>query len=762
VIARSARFVVVEGIVQGVGFRPFVHRLATRYELAGWVRNTGSGVEAVIEGGDEQIDAFLYELVSVPPPLSRIDDLRVSERPATDAQAFHIVASDATGGTQAIPADVALCEDCRRELADPADRRYRYPFINCTNCGPRYSIVEALPFDRERTTMRGFAMCVACRSEYDDPHSRRYHAEPIACPACGPHVRIAERGGVPIEDHALSRARRLLAEGKVVAIKGIGGYHLACDARNDRAVERVRRWKNRGDKPLAIMVRDERELAHLADVTGAERDLLASPAHPVVLVARGDRGRVSPHVNPGVTTLGVMLPYTPLHVLLLDDSSSVAVPPALVLTSANRSSEPMIVDDATALSRLCEIADAVLVHDRPIATRVDDSVSHVVDGIEVPLRRARGYAPLPLRLPASTPPLLACGADMKNTFCLARGKHAVLSSYVGDLAIYDVYREYEAMIERLCSLWHIDPAVVCHDLHPQYWSRRFAETRYPDRPHLAIQHHHAHVAACMAENGVTGAVIGVAFDGTGYGEDGHLWGGEFFVGGYAAFERAAHLDYVPMFGGEAAIREPWRMGLAYLRAAGLAWHERWAPVRALATEHRAIVEVQAQRGVAAPLTSSVGRLFDGVAALIGLREHVTYDAQAAIELEALADPAAHPAYEIVVRDGAPRRVELASVIRGIVDDLDRGTPVTVIAARFHATLAELVLRVCTALRVERGLADVVLSGGVFQNRRLARDVERALHRAGFTVYRHHLVPANDGGLAYGQAAIGAARLEGAR
>jgi len=554
-----------------------------------------------------------------------------------------------------------------------------------------------------------------------------------------------------------------LAEGKVVAIKGIGGYQLACDARNDHAVERVRRWKNRGDKPLAIMVRDERELARLADVTGAERDLLASPAHPVVLVARADRGRLSPHVNPGVTTLGVMLPYTPLHVLLLDDdASNVAVPPALVLTSANRSSEPMIVDDAPALSRLREIADAVLVHDRPIATRVDDSVSQVLDGIEAPLRRARGYAPLPLHLPSATVALLACGADVKNTFCLATGQRAVLSSYVGDLAIYDVYREYEAMIERLCSLWHIEPAVVCHDLHPQYWSRRFAETRYPDRPRLAVQHHHAHVAACMAENGVTGAVIGVAFDGTGYGEDGHLWGGEFFVGGYAAFERAAHLDYVPMFGGEAAIREPWRMGLAYLRAAGLPWDERRAPVRALAPEHRAILEAQAQRGVAAPLTSSVGRLFDGVAALIGLRERVTYDAQAAIELEALADPGAHPAYEIVVHDGAPRRVELGSVIRGIVDDLDRGTPVAVIAARFHATLAALVLRICTALRVERGLVDVVLSGGVFQNRRLARDVERALQLAGFTVYRHRLVPANDGGLAYGQAAIGAARLEGAR
>ena len=759
---RAARHLVVEGVVQGVGFRPFVHRLAAHYGLAGWVRNTGSGVEALIEGRGVQIDAFLSELVSAPPPLAQISAFRVNERAATDVRTFTIVASDANGGTQAIPADVAVCHDCRGELYDPADRRYRHPFINCTNCGPRFSIVEALPYDRERTTMRGFAMCVACRREYEDPQSRRFHAEPIACPDCGPRLQIAEPNGEVIEDHALARARRLLGEGKIVALKGLGGYHLACDAYDDHAVERLRVWKDRGDKPLAIMVRDEIELAHVANVTAAERALLESPAHPIVLVEQRAGGRPSPRINPGVATVGVMLPYTPLHLLLIDDTSSIPVPASLVMTSANRSAGPMITADDVALRTLFAIADAVLIHDRPIATRVDDSVSHVVDGEEVPLRRARGYAPLPLSLPFPVPPLLACGADMKSTFCVATGERAVLSSYVGDLVHYDVFCEYDAMVERLCTLMQIDPEIVCHDLHPQYWSRRFAERRYPDRPHMAIQHHHAHVAACMAESGLNGPVIGIAFDGTGYGEDGHVWGGEFLVAGYASFERAAHFEYVPMYGGEAAIREPWRMALAYLRAAGIAWDERLAPVRALAAEHRPVMEAQAERGIAAPLTSSVGRLFDAVAALLDVRQRITYDAQAAIELEAVSHPVLHTAYDFTVHDGAPRRINVMPAIRSVVDDLDLGTPVPIIAARFHETIVAIVRRVCSLLRADHGLSDVVLTGGVFQNKTLSRDITQALSLGGFSVHRHHAVPANDGGIAYGQAAVAAARLKGAR
>lgn len=761
-IDRAARHLVVEGVVQGVGFRPFVHRLAGRYGLAGWVRNTGSGVEALIEGDGEQIDAFLDALIADPPPLAQITALHVVERPSTDVRAFTIVASETTGGTQAIPADVALCGDCRRELYDPADRRYRHPFINCTNCGPRYSIVEGLPYDRERTTMRGFTMCAACRREYKDPRSRRFHAEPIACPDCGPRLKIIEPSGEALEDHALARARRLLGEGKIVALKSIGGYHLACDAYDDGAVKRLRAWKERGDKPLAIMVRDEIELAHVGRVTPAERTLLESPAHPAVLVEARPGGRLSRHINPGVATIGIMLPYTPLHWLLIDETSGIPVPASLVMTSANRSGGPMITADDAAVHALFEIADGILTFDRPIATRVDDSVSQVVAGEEVPLRRARGYAPLPLSLPFPVPPLLACGADTKNTFCLATGERAVLSPYVGDLSQYDVFREYEATIERLCALMQIEPEIVCYDLHPEYWSRRFAERRYPDRPQMAIQHHHAHVAACMADRNLTGPVIGIAFDGTGYGEDGHIWGGEFLLAEYASFERAAHFEYVPMYGGEAAIREPWRMALAYLRAAGIAWDERLAPVRALAAENRSVLETQAERGVAAPLTSSAGRLFDAVAALLDVRQRVTYDAQAAIELETLADPALHAAYDFAVHDGSPRRINVFPAIRGIVEDLDRRTSVPVIAARFHETIVAIVRRVCSLVRVDCGLNGVVLSGGVFQNKTLARDVAQSLALAGFSVHRHRAVPANDGGIAYGQAAIASARLKGAR
>jgi hydrogenase maturation protein HypF len=761
VTVRVARRLVVEGVVQGVGFRPYVHRLATQHGLTGWVRNAGAGVEALIEGNGSDIDAFLGDLSAAPPPLAQIALLRVGAYPVANLSGFTIGTSQRGSGTQPIPADVGLCDACRRELYDETDRRYRYPFINCTDCGPRYSIVQALPYDRERTTMSGFAMCAACRTEYDDPRSRRFHAEPIACPDCGPRLTIVEENGETTADHAIARARRLLSEGEIVALKGVGGYHLACDARNVHAVDRLRRWKRRGDRPLAIMVRDDAELTRIAHAGESERALLRSPAHPIVLLEGRAGGGIAPAVHPGVATLGVMLPYTPLHQLLIDDVASVTVPPALVMTSANRASDPTIVDDAVARATLLTIAAAVLVHDRPIAARIDDSVSYVAGDIAVLLRRARGYAPLPLPLPFLAPPLLACGADKKNTVCVTAGERAILSPHVGDLGNADVYAEYAALIERLCSLMRIEPEFICHDLHPEYWSRHFAERRFPALPHLEIQHHHAHVASCMAEHGLRGPAIGVAFDGTGFGADGHVWGGEFLIAGYATFERAAHLDYVPMYGGEAAIREPWRMALAYLRAADAGWDERLAPVRALAVHDRPIFEAQANQGFAAPLTSSMGRLFDAVAALIGVRQRISYDGQAAIELEALADPAPATAYDVTLHAGTPLRIDVAPAIRAIVADLDRAVPAPVIAARFHATIAALVVRVCAALRMQSGLRDVVLTGGVFQNRRLLRDAGGALRHAGFSVYTHHAVPAGDGGIAYGQAAVAAARLQGA-
>jgi hydrogenase maturation protein HypF len=752
-VSVAARHVLVEGIVQGVGFRPYVHGLAARHGLAGWVRNAGNGVEALIEGRSEQIEAFLAQLTVQPPPLARIAGVQSSPETPAGLRGFAIVASLNGTGTQPIPADVALCADCRRELHDPSDRRYRYPFINCTNCGPRYTIVEALPYDRERTSMRAFAMCAACRAEYTDPASRRFHAEPIACAACGPQLALVA-GTRPLGGaQALAEAQALLAAGAIVAVKGLGGYHLACDARNAVAVERLSAWKARGDKPLAIMVRDRDELARVAVAGDAELALLAAPAAPVVLVAARSGSGLAAQVHPGTQTVGVMFPYTPLHELLLAEPA----PASLIMTSANRASEPMIVEDAVALARLPDIAAAVLLHDRPIVARVDDGVSHVIDGLEAPLRRARGYAPLPVRLPFAVPPLLACGADMKNAFCFARDRIAVLSPHMGDLEDYDVFAAYETAVDRIGRLLRIDPEVVCYDAHPHYWGRRFAERRFAGRTHVLVQHHHAHVAAAMAEHELPGPVIGLAFDGTGYGDDGAIWGGEILVAQYAAFERVAHLAYVPLYGGGAAIREPWRVALAHARAAGVAWDERLLPLRSLDPAALRVVEALA-RADREPQTSSMGRLFDAVAALIGLRDVVTYDGQAAIELEAIADPVATTPYDFAVTGGTPYRIDVAPMIAAIVAGVAAGIPRPEIAGRFHATVVAIAGRACALARRDHGIGTVVLSGGVFQNKLLAGAVTAALESNGFTVYRHRTVPANDGGLALGQAVIGAARL----
>lgn len=753
----SARHVHVEGVVQGVGFRPYVYGLASRCGLAGWVRNAGSGVEAHVEGSDEQIDAFLAQLVQAPPPLAQIADVRSTPAAPHGAHGFAIVASERDAGTQPIPADVALCADCRREMRDPGDRRFGYPFTNCTNCGPRYTIVEELPYDRERTTMRAFAMCADCRREYGDPASRRFHAEPIACPVCGPQLAFVQgehRCGGAL---ALSEAQWLLTSGAIVAVKSLGGYHLACDARNAGAVARLRAWKARGDKPLAVMVPDDAALDEIADADEAERAVLASPAHPIVLVRARPGGGLAAEVHPRTDVVGVMLPYTPLHELLFD-----AAPAALVMTSANRAGEPMIADDATALRRLPEIADGILLHDRAIAARADDSVVQVFCGELAPLRRARGYAPLPIRLPFAVPPLLACGADMKSAFALARGTTAVLSPYLGDLENYDVFAAYEAALEHLGRLLRVEPEIVVCDAHPGYWSRRFAQRRFTDRPVVLVQHHRAHVAAAMAEHGLAGPVIGVAFDGTGYGDDGAIWGGEVFTGDYAGFERAAHLAYVPLYGGAAAIREPWRVALAHARAAGIAWDERLVPLRALSAQARQLVEDLAAAGEGPP-TSSMGRLFDAVAALTGLRSAVTYDGQAAIELEAIAAAGVWAPYDFAVTDEVPQRIDVAPAIAAIVADVAAGTSPAVVSARFHATVTAIVGRVCARVRRRTGIDAVVLSGGVFQNRRLSRAVTELLEGNGFAVYRHRVVPANDGGLALGQAVIAAARLhEGGR
>jgi hydrogenase maturation protein HypF len=746
----------VRGLVQGVGFRPFVYKLATRLGLGGTVRNTTCGVDIELEGAPGAVNEFLEDLVAEAPPLAHIDHVQVDEVEPQGHRAFEIDRSRDGEGFQPISPDVATCAECQREIVDPGDRRFGYPFTNCTHCGPRFTIIRAIPYDRPNTTMAGFTMCRECRMEYENPGDRRFHAQPNACAACGPKLVLADAQGRPLAGDPLAEARRLLAAGRIVAIKGIGGFHLACDGTDEAAVRRLRERKGREAKPLAIMVSDLAAAQRLCVISDEERMLLGSPARPIVILAARSGSGVAPSVAPGLGDLGVMLPYSPLHHLLWGGRGR--CPEALVLTSGNRSEEPIATDNADALARLGMIADAFLLHDRPIQTRCDDSVTRRTAGAELPIRRARGYAPFPVRLPFETQPILACGAELKSTVCVARGPYAFLSPHIGDLENYETYASYVRMIDHMMTLFRVRPAAVAHDLHPGYLSTRYALGLDPALPRVAVQHHHAHVAACMAEHRLTGPVIGVAFDGTGYGTDGRIWGGEFLVADYMDFERAAHLAYVPLPGGDLAVREPFRMALAHLARAFGGWDPALPPVAATTDEERRIIARQIERGVNAPLTSSMGRLFDAVASLLGVRHRARYEAQAAIELEAFAAQGDHGEYPVELDAGEPAVIDPAPVIRGIVRDLERGVTGPVVAARFHATVVAVILRVCERLRGRAGLDRVVLSGGVFQNVRLLGGTRRALAGAGFEVFSHHLVPANDGGIALGQAAVAHARL----
>jgi len=751
----------VRGVVQGVGFRPFVYKLATRLGLGGTVRNTARGVEIEVEGAPGVLDRFLDDLVAEAPAPAHIDEVRVEDLEARGQRDFTIERSHDGDGVLPIAPDIAACPACVAELLDPADRRFGYPFTNCTACGPRFTIVRAVPYDRPNTTMAAFTMCAACRSEYDDPVDRRFHAQPNACPACGPRLQLVDADGRPVAGDPLSEARRRLASGRIVALKGIGGFHLACDATDDAAVRRLRRRKGREARPLAVMVPDAETAQRLCVVSADELALLQSPARPIVILAARPGSGVAPSVANGLGTLGVMLPYAPLHHLLwLGDESC---PPVLVLTSGNRSDEPIATDDADARTRLRTIADTFLVHDRPIQNRCDDSVSRVVDGRELPVRRARGHAPLPVHLPFETPPVLACGAELKTTVCLARGPYAFLSPHIGDLASYETYASFVATIDHMSALFRIRPEAVAHDRHPAYLSTGYAARLDAALPRVAVQHHHAHVAACMAEHRLTGPVIGVAFDGTGYGTDGRIWGGEFLVAEYAHFERAAHVAYVPLAGGDLAVREPFRMALAHLRRAFGEWDPDLASVATASEDERRIIARQIEREVNAPLTSSVGRLFDAVASLVGVRHRSQYEAQAAVELEALVAPGEHGHYPVEVDDRVePAVIDPAPMIRGVVGDLARGVAVPIIAARFHATVVATIVDVGRRVRDRTGLRRVVLGGGVFQNVVLLRDARRALAGAGFTVFSHHVVPPNDGGIALGQAVVAARLLASGR
>jgi len=747
----------VQGIVQGVGFRPFVYNLAVSLGLSGFVLNTTACVVIEVEGDFGAVQRFRDELTSRAPVLAQVDRIMESTLEAAGYRDFEIRKS--AGDREQlvlVPPDIATCDDCRRDLTDPANRRFRYPFTNCTNCGPRYTITRDIPYDRPSTTMSEFPMCAACQSEYENPADRRFHAQPNACPVCGPWVELWDRDKpVAARGEALGRAVALLREGHIIAIKGLGGFHLACDAANNAAVRQLRERKRRTDKPFAVMVRDLEAAGRICVLSDAERAILSGIRRPIVILPRRADSGVSPAVAPNNRTIGMMLPYTPLHHLLFEPTAGEQPFLAVVMTSGNLSEEPIAAHNDEALSRLRELADFFLLHNREIHTRADDSVVRTLGGQDLVLRRSRGWVPQPIDLGLDLPEVLACGGELKSTFCLTKGHYAILSQHIGDLENYETLQFFEETLDKMKRFYRVTPRRVAHDLHPDYLSTRLAQS-LEGVELIGVQHHHAHIASCMAENHLSGKVIGVALDGTGYGVDGAIWGGEFLVCDFTAFERRAYLRYVSLPGGDAAIHEPWRMALSYLLDAFGEIEPDLPPFREVAEPRRRFVEAMLRRGVSVVRTSSCGRLFDAVASLIGLRHVVNYEGQAAIELEMLASGGEARGYPFEL-SGDPLQVDLREMTRALVADVRKGVSSTAISARFHRTVADVVVQVCRRIRREEGLKRVCLSGGTFQNMVLLTAVTSSLERDGFEVFPHRKVPPNDGGLSLGQAVIAAAR-----
>ena len=730
----------VSGTVQGVGFRPFIYGLAVRHRLAGWVCNTGGGVLIEVEGAEEDLARFVEGIRSEAPPLARVSLVESKIVPPLGETTFAIRHSEeSTAARAVIPPDTATCPDCLADIRNPANRRYCYPFTNCTNCGPRFTIIKGVPYDRPRTTMRTFDMCPDCRAEYENPADRRFHAQPNACPVCGPHLELDGKDGdvIPI-------AAKLLRAGKILAVKGLGGYHLACDARNEAAVSTLRTRKGRAGKPFAVMCRDLDEARQVCSVDPASERLLLSPAHPIVLLPVKPGNGIAPAVARGIATLGVMLPYTPLHELLLAEIGG-----ALVMTSGNLSDEPLAFRDEEARTRLGRIADGFLTHNRPIHLGCDDSIARTAPGGTVVLRRARGYVPEPVALPWEASPLFACGGDLKSAFCLTKGNMALLSQHLGDLENAATLEHYRRVADHFREFFDVRPVAVAHDLHPDYHATRYALSL--DLPRVAVQHHHAHVAACMVEHHLEGPVIGVAFDGTGYGPDGTIWGGEFLIADYADFRRAGRLAPFPLPGGEAAIKRPGRIALGLLPD---------AVIPGLSDTEAGIARAQIARGLNTPFTSSMGRLFDAASALLGICNEVTYEGQAAMELETAASSESDRIYPYLVERGELLEVDARPLLTALLADMQAGESTGIMAARFHATVAAFTAEVCEHIRRDTGLNTVALSGGVFQNMRLLGMLLARLSEVGFTVVYHHAVPPNDGGLALGQAAVAARRLQG--
>jgi hydrogenase maturation protein HypF len=750
--------ITVTGVVQGVGFRPFVYRTATALGLTGTVGNDSAGVVIDAQGPAPALDELARRLRAQAPPLAAVAGVEVAALPPRPGRTgFTIITSRAADGPPTpIPPDVATCADCVAELFDPADRRYRHPFITCTNCGPRFTIIRGLPYDRAATTMAGFPMCARCAAEYHDPADRRFHAQPIACPDCGPTLRFRHPDATEVtgSDAALAATRRALTGGLIVAVKGIGGFHLACAAGDDDAVAALRARKARGGKPFAVLVRDLATARRLARIDDAEAAVFGSAARPIVLLRRRPDAPVADGIAPASPWLGLMLPYSPVHHLLFAAlPGEAAAPDAIVLTSANRSDEPICFTEDDAVRRLPALADAVLTHDRPIEVPCDDSLVRVLDGAELPLRRSRGYAPLPVDLGVTGPPVLGVGGELKNTFCLTDGRHAYTSAHIGDMGTLETLQAFERSVEQLTAM-RSTPRWLAADLHPGYLTRSWAERTAGDRPLELVQHHHAHVVALLAEHGRLGEpVVGVAFDGTGYGTDGAVWGGEILRLGADSdrFTRVGHLAPVRLPGGDAAVRNPWRTALAHLHAAGLDWAGDLAPVAACSPAERALVASQLSTGAGTVACTSMGRLFDAVSSLLDVRHRIDYEGQAAIELEALADTAVAAGAALRFAVGADGVLDPAPLLAGMIAALRAGADRAGLAAAFHDGVAEAVATVVG--RVAGPVRLVGLTGGVFQNVTLLRACRQRLRDAGFTVLTHRLVPPNDGGLALGQAAV---------
>lgn len=744
----------INGIVQGVGFRPFVYQLASKYEIKGSVANTSSGVVIHIEGTKDNIELFCSDLAEKSPPLSHITETLIHPAIVKGFKEFSIAQSIGQSACSTlISPDVSICDDCLTELFDSDDRRFHYPFINCTNCGPRYTIISDIPYDRPKTSMKHFKMCEMCQAEYDDPDNRRFHAQPNACEKCGPHIDLFDNKGKKIVSQSpIEKTAQLLKQGYIVAIKGLGGFHLAVDAANNDAVGMLRSRKHREEKPLAIMSCDIEHIRKYAHVQAEEEELLKSFHRPIVILKKKKPNPLSKEVSPRNRYFGAMLPYTPLHYLLLSHDFI-----ALVMTSGNISEEPICIDNEDAFKRLSKIADYFLVHNRDIYLRSDDSIVKHTAGQTRFMRRSRGYIPVPVFLNKKIGQILACGGELKSTVCLTKENNAFISQHIGDLENQATYEFFQLTINHMKQILDINPKIIAYDLHPDYLSTRYA-LEQEDVEKVPVQHHHAHIVSCMAENRLDGPVIGLSFDGTGYGTDGSIWGGEILIVEGSEFKRAAHLSYVPMPGGAAAIKQPWRMAVSYLCDAfgeDFAGHNLPLFGQIDDSKVKFIVEMISKK-INSPLTSSLGRFFDGIAAIIGIRNTVVFEGQAAMELEMMSDEKTKGSYNFEWKAEETHRIFLQPIISGVVDDMETGVSPSIISGKFHNTIIALFSELCEVIRKENGLNRVALSGGVFQNSIILSGLIKELKQRDFQVITHSLVPTNDGGISLGQAMIAAA------